>query len=236
VDSSKIVDGSINSADLGNAIVATEHLQDGAVTTEKIASASVDASKLTNTSVTLAKLSANSVDTSKLVDEAVTMAKLAEDSVDGSKIVDGSVGAGDLANSAVISMKLADGAVTQEKLAVNSVGTSQIVDGSITSPKLASNFALSLPFNYAFCQIQSNGQRLPPPYSCVNVKNISRLDIGTYVIHFETPFSSHPAVIVTPLGGTGSWRTILSTNSVNILFSHHKQYLYDVPFNFVAIG
>jgi len=157
VDSSKIVNGSIATADIA----------DGAITLIKLASSSVDSSKIvdlsivstdiadnaiitakiSNAQITQAKMAAASVGapeiidlsvgTAELADGSVTLIKHAANSVDASKIVDGTVGTAELADGSVTTLKLLDANVTLAKLAANSVDAARIVDLSVGTAELA---------------------------------------------------------------------------------------------------
>jgi hypothetical protein len=111
VDATKIVDGSIGTAELAANAVVTAKILDGAITLTKLAANSVDASRIVDGSVGAAELGANSVVNAKILDGAVTNSKLAANAVDAGKIADNTIG-----NS-----KLIDGTIALTKLATQPV-------------------------------------------------------------------------------------------------------------------
>jgi hypothetical protein len=86
ITSSKILDGTIATADLGNSTVTSAKIADG--------------------SVAIADLAANSVNGTKIVDLGIGTVDLADGSVTSGKIADGNIATADLANGAVTTAKI----------------------------------------------------------------------------------------------------------------------------------
>jgi hypothetical protein len=149
VDASKIVDGSVGTAELGPGVVTLSKMAVDSVNASNIVDGSVGTLELAAGSVTLAKMAADSVDASKIVDlsvgtaelaaASVTLAKLAADSVDASKIVDLSVGTAELAAGSVTLAKMATDSVDASKIVDLSVGTAELAAASVTLAKMASD-------------------------------------------------------------------------------------------------
>ncbi len=131
--------GCIDSGEIGNGAVGTNHLMDAAVKPEKLAEQAVTTSKIADESVTEGKLAAGAVTTAKLGNGAVTAAKLG---------VDWALGAGP-GGDAVKAKLAADlqctGCVATEDLADKSVTTAKLADGAVTAAKLAPDVQLQLP-------------------------------------------------------------------------------------------
>ena len=119
VDSDQYVDGSIDTAHIGNA----------QVTGAKIASETINHGNLAANSVTGAKIANDSVDSSAYVDGSIDHEHLSTDCVDGDNIQD------DVINSEHI----AAGAVDLEHMSANSVDSDQYVDGSIDHVHLSTD-------------------------------------------------------------------------------------------------
>ncbi len=86
ITSSKILDGTIATTDLGNSAVTSAKIADG--------------------SVAVADLASNSVNGTKIVDLGIGTADLADGSVTSDKIADGNIATADLANGAVTTTKI----------------------------------------------------------------------------------------------------------------------------------
>lgn len=106
----------------------TSRLVDGCVVTAKLGDGAVTSAKIYPASVTTEKLADGAATTGKIADEAVTNAKLASGSVTDGKIV----------NEAVRERHIQDGAVTAGKIGSSAVTEPKINVGAIIESKLAS--------------------------------------------------------------------------------------------------
>jgi hypothetical protein len=121
--------GSVTSAMIADATIATGDIADSAVTTAKI----------NDDAITAAKLGAGAVDTTALGDASVTTAKLGADAVTNAKVADGAIDTEHLAASAVETAKINDGAVTTAKLAATSVTTAKIANLAVGTGQIAAD-------------------------------------------------------------------------------------------------
>tara|TARA_Y100000816_G_scaffold221651_1_gene166630 strand:+ start:546 stop:4844 length:4299 start_codon:yes stop_codon:yes gene_type:complete len=117
IDSEHYVDGSIDTAHIGN-------LQ---VTTAKIAADAVDGTKIAD----------DSINSEHYVDGSIDAAHIATDAVTTAKINGGAVTTAKIAQDAVTSNSIANDAVAQEHIATNAIVTANIVDDNVTAAKLA---------------------------------------------------------------------------------------------------
>ena len=159
VNSSKIIDGSIATADIADSAITTAKIADSNITTAKIADANVTAAKIATNAISGSKIANNAVNTAEIQDGAVTTAKIADSNVTTDKILDANVTTDKIANSnittakiadvnvttakiandAITADKIADNAVGSEHIQANSVGTSEIATGGIQSANIATN-------------------------------------------------------------------------------------------------
>lgn len=133
VDSTKIVDGSIGSGDIGTGRITTTHILDGTIALADHASNSVDSTKIVNSSVGNEDLQTGSVNSAKVLDASIALGDMASNSVDSTKIVDGGIGSGDIGTGRITTTHILDGTVALADHASNSVDSTKIVDGSIGS-------------------------------------------------------------------------------------------------------
>ena len=163
VNSSKIIDGSIATADiadsaitsakLADGTIVTGDIADGLVTTAKIAADAVNGTKIADNSinsehyvdgsidtahiadsqVTTAKINDNAVTTAKITADAVTSAKIADDQINSEHYVDGSIDTAHIADAQITTAKIVDANVTTAKIAADAVNGTKIADDSINS-------------------------------------------------------------------------------------------------------
>ncbi len=163
VNSSKIIDGSIATADiadsaitsakLADGTIVTGDIADGLVTTAKIAADAVNGTKIADDSinsehyvdgsidtvhiadsqVTTAKLNDNAVTTAKITADAVTGAKIADDQINSEHYVDGSIDTAHIADAQITTAKIVDANVTTAKIAADAINGTKIADDSINS-------------------------------------------------------------------------------------------------------
>lgn len=120
VDTTHIIDGAIQTADIGTGEVTTTNIKDGDVQTVDIADKAVTGAKLLNDAT---DDNLRAVTTNHIKDKAVTSAKLQSDaSTDG--------------NRAVTTDHIRDSAVTANKILDGAVTTNKIADGNVSLAKL----------------------------------------------------------------------------------------------------
>ena len=107
ISSSQITDATITAADLAANSVDSSELVDG----------SVDTSHLSADAVTAAKLADDAVVTANIVDGNVTTAKLAADAVTGAKIADDAINSEHYTDGSIDTAHIADDQVTLAKMA-----------------------------------------------------------------------------------------------------------------------
>ena len=139
VDSSELVDGSIDAS----------HIASGAVTTAKLGADAVDGTKLADNAVDSEHYTDGSIDTVHIAADAITGAKIADDAVDSEHYTDGSIDTAHIADLNVTTAKIAADAVTGAKIADDAIDSEHYTDESIdtahiggtqvTAAKLASN-------------------------------------------------------------------------------------------------
>ena len=163
VNSAKIIDGSIATADiadsaitsakLADGTIVTGDIADGLVTTAKIAAdavngtkiaddsinsehyvdGSIDTAHIADSQVTTAKINDNAVTTAKITADAVTGAKIADDQINSEHYVDGSIDTAHIADAQITTAKIVDANVTTAKIAADAVNGTKIADDSINS-------------------------------------------------------------------------------------------------------
>ena len=167
VDSSELVDGSVDNSHLADDAVNSDEIASGAIDLDHMSANSVDSDQYVDGSIDLVHMSANSVDSDQYVDGSIDLAHMSANSVDSDQYVDGSIdlihmsansvdsdqyvdGSIDhvhLANDiidgdniqddAVDSEHIVDGSVDLAHLSANSVNSSKIVDGTIVNADIA---------------------------------------------------------------------------------------------------
>lgn len=137
----------IDTTNIANAAIATQHLMDGIVTTNILSDGGITTIDLSDSAVTSLKLANGAVNTIDLATGAVTSTVLADGAVIGQKLFDAAVATAKLADDAVNAAKiisgavgtleLADLAISTAKIAVGAVGSTQIASASITTANIA---------------------------------------------------------------------------------------------------
>ena len=155
VNSSQLVDGSIDTQHIGNLQVDTSKLaadsvnsskiQDNAIDSEHYVDGSIDRIHLEADIIDSSKLADNSVNSEHYVDGSIDHVHLSNDCVDGDNIADNSINSEHYVNGSIDNEHIADGTIQSSKLAGgisanqlanNSVVTAAVQDGQITSAKL----------------------------------------------------------------------------------------------------
>ena len=126
VDSSELVDGSIDTSHIGanqvttakiaNDAIGGGQLADDAVDSEHYTDGSIDTAHIADSQITADKLAGSAVTTAKINADAVTGAKIADDAIDSEHYTDGSIDTAHIANSQVTTAKIADDAITFAKI------------------------------------------------------------------------------------------------------------------------
>ena len=126
VDSSELVDGSIDTSHIGanqvttgklaNDAITGAQLADDAVDSEHYTDGSIDTAHIADSQVTADKLASSAVTTAKINADAVTGAKIADDAIDAEHYADGSIDTAHIADSQVTTAKIADDAITFAKI------------------------------------------------------------------------------------------------------------------------
>ena len=155
VNSSQLVDGSIDTQHIGNLQVDTSKLaadsvnsskiQDNAIDSEHYVDGSIDRIHLEADIIDSSKLADNSVNSEHYVDGSIDHVHLANDAVDGDNIADNSINSEHYVDGSIDNEHIADGTITAAKLAggiaagqlaSDSVVTASVQDGTITAAKL----------------------------------------------------------------------------------------------------
>ena len=149
VDSSELVDGSIDASHIANDAVNSQHYAAGSIDLEHMSANSVDSDQYVDGSIDLAHMSANSVDSDQYVDGSIDHVHLAADAVDGDNIaddsidsehyVDGSIDLAHMSANSVDSDQYVDGSIDLAHMSANSVDSDQYVDGSIDLAHMSAN-------------------------------------------------------------------------------------------------
>ena len=139
VDSSELVDGSIDTSHIGNLQVTTDKIGPDAVTGAKIADDAIDSEHYTDGSIDTAHIADDSISNAKMKNNAITAAEIADDVINSRHYVAGSVDTEHIADANVTTAKIADANVTTAKIADANVTTAKITDANVTTAKLANN-------------------------------------------------------------------------------------------------
>ena len=147
VNSSKIIDGSIATADIADSAITSAKLADGTIVTGDIADGLVTTAKIAADAVTGAKIAddtlnsehyaAGSIDTEHIADGNVTTAKIADSNVTTAKIADANVTTAKIANDAINGTKIADDSIDSEHYVDGSIDTAHIGNSQVTTAKIA---------------------------------------------------------------------------------------------------
>ena len=152
IDSDQYVDGSIDHVHLATDIIDGDNIQDDAVNSEHIASGAVD----------LDHMSVNSIDSDQYVDGSIDRVHLSADIIDGTKIADDSIDSEHYIAGSIDNEHIADNAIDSEHYADGSIDNAHIADTTIASDKLAGNIAHSKLSNVTDGQILvGNGSNVP---------------------------------------------------------------------------
>jgi hypothetical protein len=129
IDSQHYVDGSIDTA----------HIGDLQVTTAKIAADAIDGTKLADNAVDSEHYTDASIDTAHIAADQITSALIADDQIDSEHYVDGSIDTAHIGDLQVTTGKIAADAIDGTKLADNAVDSEHYTDGSIDTAHIAAD-------------------------------------------------------------------------------------------------
>ncbi len=264
VGSTQLAAASVTNAKLGTDAVLTTNIGNLNITTAKIADLNVTTDKIADASVTTAKIADANVTTAKIADLNVTTAKLADASVTGIKIASATIAAGNLAAGAVTSTGILDGsiatadmaagAVTGAKIATDTVvagniaagavGASEIADGSVTGADIASATITS---NNLGTNTATTVENLRIVRGTISTDGTITAGSGFSVfgiiasgltVTFNTPFSSAPSVVVSPLTTDGWVQGVTGITSSSFFSGGSLSGVgaFRRGFTFIAIG
>ena len=149
VDSSELVDGSVDNSHLADDAVNSDEIASGAIDLDHMSANSVDSDQYVDGSIDLVHMSANSVDSDQYVDGSIDLAHMSANSVDSDQYVDGSIDLIHMSANSVDSDQYVDGSIDHVHLANDiidgdniqddAVDSEHIVDGSIDLAHLSAN-------------------------------------------------------------------------------------------------
>jgi hypothetical protein len=149
IDSQHYVDGSIDTAHLGNLQVTTgkiaadaidgTKLKDNAVNSEHYTDGSIDTAHLAADAITSAKIADNAIDSDHYTDGSIDNAHIADDAINSEHYAAGSIDTAHLADLQVTAGKIAADAITSAKIADDAIDSEHYTDGSIDEAHIADN-------------------------------------------------------------------------------------------------
>jgi hypothetical protein len=153
VTSGKVVDESLEAADLAPGSVTSSEIAAGAVGEFDIATGAVGTIQIANSSIQAVDMGIDSVGasaiivgavaSSEILDESLTSDDLGPDSVGASELAADSVGNSELAVNSVTGANVVDGTLTGADLAQGSVDADDIQDGSVDASSVADDSLLA---------------------------------------------------------------------------------------------
>ena len=149
VDSDQYVDGSIDLAHMSANSVDSDQYVDGSIDTAHIAADNItsaliaddqiDSEHIVDASIDLAHMSVNSIDSDQYVDASIDLAHMSANSIDSDQYVDGSIDLVHMSDNSVDSDQYVDGSIDLAHMSANSVDSDQYVDGSVDNVHLANS-------------------------------------------------------------------------------------------------
>ena len=192
IDSSMIMDGQVNTAELADKAVSADKLQAGSVTQPKIQDGAVTEGKIRDGAVTTAKIADKAITNGKIAADAISETKLQAGSVTHYKIADGCVTSIKIADNAINTDKIRDAAVTAQKLADGAVTAQKLADGAVTENKLSADAQLRSIYA-GNVHLEKDGNRyiwrVIPPHGIVKLPS----DVGDD--DFEAPLHAGSVMI-----------------------------------------
>lgn len=183
VDSTKIVDASIGSGDIGTGRITTTHLLDGTIALADHAANSVDSTKIVDASIGSGDIGTGRITTTHILDGTVALADHASNSVDSTKIVDASIGSGDIGTGRITTTHILDATIVTGDIATGGVATADILDNTVAAVDLdtAASFVVGSLKTRAVNNggIFSNNYQVRDPDSSLKIGGGAGLTIGS---------------------------------------------------------
>ena len=147
VDSSELVDGSVDLSHMSANSVDSDQYVDGSIDTIHIADSQVTAAKLASDAVTTAKIASDAITGAKIADDAINSEHYTDGSIDTAHIADSQITSAKIADSQVTTAKVADDAITQAKIADDAVGADQLASNAVVSASIADGSVVNADIN-----------------------------------------------------------------------------------------
>lgn len=136
VDSTKIVDASIGSGDIGTGRITTTHLLDGTIALADHAANSVDSTKIVDASIGSGDIGTGRITTTHILDGTVALADHASNSVDSTKIVDASIGSGDIGTGRITTTHVLDASLVGGDMATGTIDSIRLGTACVKAAEL----------------------------------------------------------------------------------------------------
>ena len=117
--------------------VDSSELVDGSVDLSHMSANSVDSDQYVDGSIDLIHMSANSVDSDQYVDGSIDRVHLEADIIDGTKLADNAVNSEHITDDAIGVRHMSANSVDSDQYVDGSIDTDHIADGQVTSAKIA---------------------------------------------------------------------------------------------------
>lgn len=153
----------INSTDIADYAILSNHLSDNCVSTENIADNSITPDKLAGDIISNANLITGSVDSRTIMEKAVTTEKISEFAITNNRLAPECIDSFKMQAGAVTTYNLANNAVSTDKLQNQSVTTDKLDMGAVNNSKLSNMPAYSMKGN------MTNGWNSPDDISFASI-------------------------------------------------------------------
>ena len=127
----------INTVDIATGAVIASKITDGTITTAKIGNLQITAPLIADATITTAKYGAGSINTTAIGNDQITSALIAANTIVAADIAANTITASQIAANTITASQIAAGTITATQLAANSVTASQIASGAVTTNKLS---------------------------------------------------------------------------------------------------
>jgi hypothetical protein len=138
----RLLNASVDTAQLAADAVTGAKLADDAVNSEHIANGAIDAVHLAADVVDGSKIADNSINSEHYVDGSIDRVHLAADVIDGTKLADNAVNSEHYTDRSIDAVHIATGAITANELATNSVGNDEMIDSPTFTTVTATSMTL----------------------------------------------------------------------------------------------